>query len=315
MMLKLKITAAVCTAALLLTACHAEENEALTENPQLKSGTVYTETQPTYHETAGQNYLPSAFYNKKSFDQHISGAQSYAFEGEMKCAVVPHHLTAGRLIASLLKTASESREKTDTVVVCATMHFGGNDFLTTSFSDWDTPFGVLECDRPLAEKLSEGLGSVPDDRMAALDHGIAALIPYIKYYFPDSEIVYTLIDNRADKDVPEKLTSLLKETGEEKDCFFLFSADFSHYLKPEQTELHDRETLRAVTEKDLGKIAGMTDSNVDSPFVLSTFIRLSCELEREIAFLERSNSLLMSGIPYNEVTYGEGLTSYFIFAS
>ncbi|MBQ8825555.1 MAG: AmmeMemoRadiSam system protein B [Oscillospiraceae bacterium] len=312
---RLKITAAVCTAALLLAGCRAVKNEESVSVSKLHTETVYTETESTPEEKTGQRLLPSSFYKEKSFRQHVSGAESYDFQGEMHCATVPHHLTAGRLIASLLKTASESREKTDTVVVCATMHFGKTDFMTTSYSDWDTPFGALECDRQLTKKLSDGIGAVSDDEAAALDHGIAALIPYIKYYFPDSEIVYTLIDNRADDGVPEKLTSLLKEMNGEKDCFFLFSADFSHYLVPEQTELHDRETLKAVLEKDLGKIAKMTDSNVDSPFVLGTFTRLSCELGESPVFLDRSNSLIMSGIPYNSVTYGEGLTSYFIFAA
>ena len=312
---QLKIMAAVCAAAMFLTGCRPVKNEETAFVSRFYTETVNTETELDLEEKAGQNFLPSAFYDKKSFDQHISGAESYDFTGEMQCGTVPHHLTAGRLIASLLKTASESRKSTDTIVVCATMHVGKTDFITTSFYDWNTPFGVLKCDRQLAKQLSDGMGAVTDNEMAALDHGIAALVPYIKYYFPNSEIVYTLIDNRAGDDTAEKLTSLLEDMDREKDCFCLFSADFSHYLVPEQTELHDRETLEAVMEKDLGKIALMTDSNVDSPIVLETFTRLSCKLGEGPVFLDRSNSLLMSGIPYNEITYGEGLTSYFIFAS
>ena len=140
-------------------------------------------------------------------------------------------------------------------------------------------------------------------------------MPYVKYYFPDAQTAFLLVDRKADKDTPEKLAELFKQISQEKECLFLFSADFSHYLEPDETERHDLETLEAVMSKQYEKVASMTDDNVDSPHVLGTFMKLGDICGREYILLERSNSLIMSRLPYSRPELREGLTSYFVFAA
>lgn len=257
--------------------------------------------------------LPTSYYDRNSFSLHISAAKDYGAEGEIFCGTVPHHLLAGRLIASFLQTASSSRAQTDTVVVTATMHFTENNPICTSLCDWETPFGKLECDTELTETLIAETKAVCDDDMAAFDHGISALVPYIKYYFPNSKIAFILVDERADKDIPRKLAELYSSI--DKECLFLFSADFSHYLSAHETEQHDLETIEAVANRDYEKVAAMTDDNVDSPYVLCTFMRLAEKVNAEPILFDRSNSMLISGVPYNENTYPDGLTSYLVYGA
>lgn len=261
--------------------------------------------------------LPCTYYDRNSFSNHISAAVDYGSEDEIFCGTVPHHLLAGRLIAGFLKTAAASREQTETVtetvIVTATMHFTKDNPICTSLCDWDTPFGRLECDTVLTSVIMEETGAVCDDDMAALDHGISALIPYIKYYFPNSQIAFVLVDEKADKDIPDRLAELY--SGFDKECLFLFSADFSHYLPAHVTEQRDLETIDAVASRDYKKVAAMTDDNVDSPYVLGTFMRLAEKDGADPKLLDRSNSMLMSGVPYSEKAYPEGLTSYLVYAA
>lgn len=257
--------------------------------------------------------IPCPYYDRNSFSNHTSEIDGYAVDGEIFCGTVPHHLLAGRLISGFLKTAAESRPQTDTVLVTATMHFTEENPICTSLCDWETPFGTLECDTALTEQLIAETGAVCDDDMAALDHGISALIPYIKHYFPDSRIAFLLVDEKADKDIPDRLAELYSAI-DDKDCLFLFSADFSHYLPAHETERHDLETIDAVAERDYVKISAMTDDNVDSPYVLGTFLRLTEKCGAEPVLLDRSNSMQISGVPYSEKAYPEGLTSYLVFA-
>ncbi|MBQ7980629.1 MAG: AmmeMemoRadiSam system protein B, partial [Oscillospiraceae bacterium] len=257
--------------------------------------------------------LPSTYYDRNSFSHHISAAVDYGSDNGIFCGTVPHHLLAGRLIAGFLQTAASSRHQTDTVVVTATMHFTEDSPLCTSLCDWETPFGTLECDTALTEAIIKKTGAVCDDDMAALDHGISALIPYIKYYFPDSQIAFLLVDEKADEDIPDRLAELYSSF--DKDCLFLFSADFSHYLPAHETEQHDLETISAVDAWDYEKIASMTDDNVDSPYVLETFLRLAESNSANPQLLDRSNSMLISGVPYSEKAYPEGLTSYLVYAA
>lgn len=259
--------------------------------------------------------LPSVYYDEKSFNMHTSAAKLYSTDREILCGTVPHHLLAGELIAGFLKTAAYSREKTDTVIITATMHFTENEPFCTSYCNWDTPFGEIQCDTDITDAIVSTTGAVENDDMAATDHSVSALMPYVKYYFPDAQTAFLLVDRKADKDTPEKLAELFKQISQEKECLFLFSADFSHYLEPDETERHDLETLEAVMSKQYEKVASMTDDNVDSPHVLGTFMKLGDICGREYILLERSNSLIMSRLPYSRPEFREGLTSYFVFTA
>ena len=112
----------------------------------------------------------------------------------------------------------------------------------------------------------------------------------------------------------KQMSKLLSEISREKKCLFVFSVDFSHYLEPNETDRRDMETRKAVLSGDLDSINRMTDANVDSYRCLGAFVRLCEGLGGEIRELDHSNSMEITDIPYDKVTYSEGLTSYFIFA-
>lgn len=303
-----KITALLCCGLLTLSAaCGCKDdiyNDAGTETPitEISEPPIIPVSKP----------LSCPYYDRNSFSVHTADAADYEYSGEIFCGTVPHHLLAGRLISGFLEASSTSRQQTDTVVVTATMHFTEDDPLCTSLCDWETPFGTMKCDTQLTEEIMAETGAVCDDDMAMLDHGISALVPYLKYYFPDSEIAFVLVDNMAEKDTPDRLAELYSSF--DKDCLFLFSADFSHYLPAHDTEKHDLETIEAVAEMDYEKVAAMTDDNVDSPYVLSTFMHLAEKVGAAPTLLDRSNSMLISGVPYSEKAYPEGLTSYMVYS-
>ena len=308
-----KITALICCGLLVLSAaCGCKNdysNEITTKTPatEISVSQIAPNSKP----------LTCPYYDRNSFSLHTADAAEYNYNGKIFCGTVPHHLLAGRLIAGFLQTAASSRNQTesmtDTVIVTATMHFTEDKPICTSLCDWETPFGRLECDTILTDAIIKETGAVCNDAMAELDHGISALIPYIKYYFPDSKIAFVLVDEKADKDIPDKLANLYSSF--EKDCLFLFSADFSHYLPAHDTEKHDLETIEAIANFDYEKVAAMTDDNVDSPYVLGTFMKLADMENSKPKLLGRSNSMLISGIPYSEKNYPEGLTSYLVYSA
>lgn len=313
-----KITAFLCCGLLTLSAaCGCKNDEIINDFPVETVTSEAAAEIVTERIAAKSKLLPSTYYDRNSFFLHTSAAVDYGSDGEIFCGTVPHHLLAGNLIAGFLQTAASSRHQTesvtDTVVVTATMHFTEDNPICTSLCDWETPFGILECDTVLTEVIMEETGAVCNDDMAALDHGISALIPYIKYYFPDSQIAFILVDEKADEDTPERLAELYASF--DKDCLFMFSADFSHYLPAQLTEQRDLETMYAVEKMDYKKIADMTDANVDSPYVLGTFLRLAEKENAEPVLLDRSNSMLISGVPYSEKAYPEGLTSYLVYSA
>jgi hypothetical protein len=242
----------------------------------------------------------------------VAKAEVYEVSGEIISGVIPHHLLADKLIASFLKTAAESRPDIETVVLIAPVHFAEDVKVCTTMSDWAAPQGIMHTDLDLSGRFVNVLGAEINDDVIEEDHSAAALIPFIKHYFPEAGVAVLLIEANAPHDIPERLAKLLAEYAEEKNCLFLFSVDFSHYLTPNETYQRDKESRRAFTDGDIEKIRFMTNANMDSPKSIMTFIMLNELLSLELHELDYSNSMEIIGIPYPNPVYEEGLTSYFV---
>lgn len=252
------------------------------------------------------------FYNAREFISHTSHAREYEISGELQCGIVPHHLLAGQLISGFLQAAAENGE-IDTIVITAPIHDPQNDKLCTTVHGWQTPFGVLEADTEISELFVSELGAVKNDEVLQADHSASSLIPYVKYYFPNVKAACLLIPKNAARATPQAVAELY-ESFAGKHTLFIFSVDFSHYLKPDETEKHDDQTRSAVLDGRTDEIAKMTDDNVDSPYCLNTFLLLSQGLGLTVRELDHSNSLTLSPLPYIDSADAEGLTSHFIFA-
>lgn len=258
--------------------------------------------------------LECCFYDEKDFNLFDSQSKTYDTDSDIRCGVVPHHLLAGRMIAGFFKTAAQNNSDIDTVVIVAPIHENGDDKLCTTKSDWKAPDGILENDTDFSERFITQLGAVENDETLQSDHSACALIPFVKHYLPSSSVSCLLVAGNAGKDMPDKISELLSDFAEDKNCLFVFSVDFSHYLEPEDTMMHDEETLEAVMNSDLERIAYMTNDNMDSPICIGTFLRLTNDCGWTVTKLDHSNSLEISQLPYTHPSFENGLTSYFVFA-
>lgn len=313
-----KRKAAVCLICCALCGCGKTADTANTETESFSeeytsSESISCETEETLSGRQ-ERLLSCDFYDERTFAVHDKISEPYDTDGKLLGGVVTHHLLAGKMIAGFFKTAAENRgDEIETVVIIAPMHYPEEDMLCTSSSSWQTPYGKAETDSKLTERFVSELGAVENSEMLVHDHSASSLIPYVKYYLPDAKVASLLISGRADKTVPPKTAELLKEMSEDKSCLFVFSIDFSHYLPPEKTEEMDKITLEAVMSRDLDSIAEMSDDNMDSPRCMCTFLELMDMLGGNVRDVDHSNSLSMSDVPYTKASFGEGLTSYFVF--
>lgn len=307
-----RITAAIfiILTVVLFGACRqADDKPSAAEEVLYETNEVFTEQEIIREKTLGCNY-----YDERNFDLCVSRAQKYEAQGEILCGTIPHHLTAGHMAAGLFKTAKENCSETETVVIVATLHYPAKAPVITSSLDWSTPYGKLPTDENITKRFISQLGAEEDSETVEYDHSASAVIPFVKYYFPEAETACLLVGTSADKNISEDISKLLQDISREKKCLFVFSVDFSHYLEPDETDRHDVETRRAVLSGDMDSINRMTDANVDSYRCLGAFVRLCEAFGCEINELDHSNSMKVTDIPYDNVTYGEGLTSYFVFA-
>lgn len=302
-------------AALMLCSCSEENNTAEEFTSPAVSFEVSESLQTTSENIIGSETLECRYYNESDFLLYDSRGEQYPADGDILCGVVPHHLTAGHMIAGFFKAAAESRPDVETVIIIAPMHYPSDNTICTSESDWAAPYGRLEADKEITALFTDKLGAAADDEMMQYDHSASAHIPFVKYYFPEAKSACLLVSPREKEDFPQRLAETLAEAAKMKNCLFVFSIDFSHYLPPQIADMHDSETLEAVLSGDISAIEQMTDDNVDSPYCLSTYVRLTDTLGGKISAADNSNTSKVREVPYSVSLYPEGVTSYFVYIS
>ncbi|TCL43165.1 AmmeMemoRadiSam system protein B [Harryflintia acetispora] len=263
---------------------------------------------------AGGRLLTCDYYSEESFLRSVREAQPYEADGALIAGVVPHHLLAGRLIASFFATAVESGAEYESVVFVAPSHYPTAQRAVTNLSGWQTPFGVVENDRMITEALMGGtLAARADEDNMQLDHAVSGLIPYVKYYLPGAKVSAVLLQNRLEPERVEALAKRLLALSQEKKILLVCSVDFSHYLTPERAALHDERTRAALAAFDYQTIAGFDDSNMDSPQSITVFLRyLQGRGAGEVRFFDHSSADRILGLPPGDPAYREGVTTYFI---
>lgn len=314
----MKVCKLIAAGAALILACSCGVKESKVEDvtaiSEISDIAGITETeQEAGSATTSYELLSCNYFDDGLFITWNNRAEEYSSDEKIIGGVVPHHLTAGHLISGFFEAAAKSRDDVETVVIIATSHNpGGNTFYTT-FSDWNSPFGVVETDKEITSLFCSGLGAEEDDKRLVEDHSASSHIPFVKSFFPGAKTACLLVAPDYDKEIPKRLAETLYSIPYKEKCLFLFSIDFSHYLSAHEAYKADRITSKAVAEKDYSTIEGFTNNNVDSPFCLSAYLRLSELFGGVVTEEDNCNTADVIGIPYDEELYPDGVTSYFIF--
>lgn len=217
-------------------------------------------------------YIKCNFYNEKEFKRSVSDMKPTGpSEIKIKGGIVPHHLLACNLISSFFSSLSDS--KPDYVVVIAPNHNGiGKKQIITGSRSWATPFGVLDGDTELSKSLLEDIDTEENYPVLENDHSISGLVPYIKYYIPDSRIIPVMLKGSLSLEDCKNLSQRIQRTMAGKNYVIIASIDFSHYLTLDKAEKMDEITLKAIQDRDYKSIRNMGNDNLDSPPSLITFL-------------------------------------------
>jgi poly-gamma-glutamate synthesis protein (capsule biosynthesis protein) len=166
---------------------------------------------------------------------------------------VPHHLLAADMIARGFWVAASN--KYERVIILSPDHFNRSrrPFATTQ-RDFDTAFGRLENDRAATQALLENAVLFENSDLFEKEHGISALTPFVKYFFPDATIVPIAISYSASLADWDKALALVESlTG--PGVLVVQSTDFSHYLSAEVARQRDQESLNIIAANDVEAVA------------------------------------------------------------
>lgn len=212
-------------------------------------------------------------------------------EKNIFAAFSPHHLLASDLIARIFSIALGHQP--ETVIIIGPNHDNvGNSFFTSSDFSWDTDIGVLEPDLELIDLLlAENLISL-DNEVLRKDHACYNLLPFIKYYSPETKVVPILVNSKVDLDFLNRFVGFLKLSINEN-TLIISSIDFSHYLDAETAKRMDKETITALKNKEIYTIYKMRDTNIDCPSCAILPLLFSDLVGGQMEIVDNTNSGLM----------------------
>jgi poly-gamma-glutamate synthesis protein (capsule biosynthesis protein) len=166
---------------------------------------------------------------------------------------VPHHLLAADLIARGFWAASGNTY--DRIILLSPDHFNrSRRALATTRQDIETPFGTIRNDEEATGALLSNSALFDDSDLFKQEHGVAALLPFAKHFFPGARIVPIAVSygsTRSDWDAAVAMLEKLVEPG----TLIVQSTDYSHYLTQQIAVRRDQETLNVIAANDIDLVA------------------------------------------------------------
>jgi poly-gamma-glutamate synthesis protein (capsule biosynthesis protein) len=255
----------------------------------------------------GNQNFPSFYDDAGQFRQAIAAAADLEPSNQKLTGItVPHHLLAADLVALGFRAASGFSYKR--IVILAPDHFRRTrkPFATTA-RGFDTVLGPVAADREAVARL-EADGLVEDSCLFAEEHGVLALLPFLRHYFRQAEIVPVAISVKARRADWDRLAAAL-ENIVDADTLVVQSTDFSHFLPQHEARKFDQQTLNVLAARSLDGIAALIQpDHADSVGALYIQAKLQQRLfgasplvianenmqERDAAYVERTTSYVVA---------------------
>jgi poly-gamma-glutamate synthesis protein (capsule biosynthesis protein) len=227
---------------------------------------------------------PNLFLNAIS-REHVTVSQPIPVTG----ISVPHHLLAADLIARGFWAAHGNRF--DRIIIFSPNHFRKckRPFATTR-NGFRTVLGAVENDVAGSTALLKTSPLFEESDLFDKEHGIQALLPFVKWFFPQAKIIPIAISatsTRAEWDIAVCSISALIDSQ----TLLIQSTDFSHYLKPELAIQRDQETLNVIAANDKDALTQLIHpSHLDSKGCQYIQMSLQTELKSNVVVVASRNS-------------------------
>ncbi len=177
--------------------------------------------------------------------------------------IAPHagYAYSGACAAYSYKEIAESKLP-DVFIILGLSHSGGDSSI--SLEDWETPLGVVECDKDFGRALMKNTGLKQNEMAHAQEHSIEVQLPFLQFISGNNIKIMPVI---ASPDIPygELAKNIVKTIKEEnKKACIIASSDFTHYgvnygYFPFKTGV--KESLYALDKGAIEQIKSLTASD------------------------------------------------------
>lgn len=247
------MTAITAVTAILIILFPSLKTEATAPKSQAEPGAAFS---PEIAESTR-----ARFYCEDTDEKHLLPTTKIPKETSLSpddvpvAGIVSHHILAHSQIDGWFAELAAHRPDISTFLVLSPSHWNlSTGFFSVTFGSWIVSSGandggvqqLVDTDFKLENRLKEALDAKIDDTAFASEHGVSALAPYIKKYFPNAKIAAVIYSGEPPVNQPlaEELYNAVKAcidpaNPENGGVFLLVSSDFSHHQTPEVTRTRD----------------------------------------------------------------------------
>jgi len=230
---------------------------------------------------AGDGDYPSLYLDENLFGDAIATAATFPTPNARPTGVtVPHHLLAAKLVAGGIRLAAGGGY--DRIVLLFPDHFkqARKPFATTTHG-FETVYGRVETDAQAAMLLAGASDTVELSCLFGKDHGIHALLPFIRHYLPSVPVLPVAVSIRSSRAEWETLIAALSPMAGER-TLIVQSTDFSHYLPHHEARQRDQQTLNILAAGDLDALAALSQpDHMDS--IGAMYVQTALQARRHAA--------------------------------
>ncbi len=232
------------------------------------------------------------FFEQKYFYPAVAKAKNYGSQENIKAVIMPHHLLASEIMAGILARAKNDKVK-NLIIIGPDHENKSAAAVGSAYLRWQTPFGQAATDSRLVSAFLSDLKLYNRPESFLNEHSIGAIIPFVKYYYPDAKILPILFNSSAGLSEAQSVADWLNHNLD-GDSLVIFSLDFSHYLTEHQAADKDKITKELILSRDFSKIIKLDSAYVDSPAGLAAALIYADDkkLRTKIIYEKNSNDFL-----------------------
>ncbi len=119
------------------------------------------------------------------------------------------------------------------------------------YEQYETPCGELKIDSPYLFALAKQFDIGFEPNAHESEHSTEVQMPFIKHYFPKSQIIELIYSDTTVKNIAPLITALLQN----KDNVVVISSDLSHFHSLKEAKILDENCLKGIETLDLHKLA------------------------------------------------------------
>ncbi len=175
----------------------------------------------------------------KSLEKHVKEKH---IDKKIKGLIVPHagYIYSGIVASTAYKALSYQYKNIHATLIGPSHYFAFYDLVKSTYEYWRTPLGLVKVNNLL---------EFPDfDTAFAHEHSLEVQLPFMQYYFKNTEIFPLLASKVINyENIVKELESIAHET------LFIISSDLSHYYPYDLAVEKDTKTINAILELDVEK--------------------------------------------------------------